>query len=158
MRFKKISVVLVAMTVLAFGAQSALANTNIYEQNNTQNNSPYTPELFQAGGVPGDTEPRGYNKLGTLSSVSDNDYYLLDTTQIFPGTNITVTLVSPYNGPKYEIALFTETGGAVQKEWLVDDEQMTQFRFTVQPNTRYIIRVHTYADTVSPYNYQLSVN
>jgi hypothetical protein len=160
MKIKKFAVILTAVASLAFGAQSAFANTNIYEQNDIQNNSYYNPEAFLAGAPAGTTNPYGYSKLGTLSSTSDNDWYLLEIPQntYFPGATATITLVSPYGGLKYDLSVSTDTGGYVQKDWLVDDSQMTQVRIYLEANTKYKLHVYTSGSQVNQYYYQLAVN
>lgn len=149
---------LVGMLSMSLAA-SAFANTNINEQNDTQNNSPYTPENFIAP-LPVGTNPFGYTKLGTLSSTNDQDWYLLElpANTVFPGSTALITLISPYQGSYYSMAIIKEGGGVVEKQWLVDNESMVQVLIKTEPNTKYQIRVYTDAETVSPYNYMLSVN
>ncbi|WP_166243064.1 hypothetical protein [Paenibacillus turpanensis] len=158
MKIKKIAVILTAVASLTFGSQSAFANSNIYEQNDIQNNSYYTPELYTAGSV--STNPFGLNKLGTLSSTSDHDWYLLEIPQNFPSDTALITLVNPYGGVRYSLSITTENGGYVSKEWLIDNETLTQVRIQLSPNTKYKLHVSPYSENsdVNQFYYQLAVN
>ncbi|UKS30068.1 hypothetical protein LOZ80_14470 [Paenibacillus sp. HWE-109] len=160
MKFKKITLVLAAVSALAFGAQSAFANTNINEQFDVQNNSFNTPEAFLAGAPAGTTNPFGYNKVGSLSNPNDIDWYLLTFPQntSYPGATATISLVSPYGGPQYGVTIVDENGGYIEKTRVTDTEQLTQYTINYNPNIKYKVSVYSLSSNVSPYNYQLAIN
>ncbi|MFF2155791.1 hypothetical protein ACFVVQ_10790 [Paenibacillus chitinolyticus] len=160
MKFKKVAIVLAAVSSLAFGAQSAFANTSINEQFDVQNNNFYTPESFLAGAPAGTTNPFGYTKVGTLSHNDDVDWYLLTFPQstYYPGATALISLVSPYGGSQYGVTIMDENGGYIEKKIITNTEQLAQFTFNYNPNTNYKLRVFSISPEVSPYSYQLSVN
>jgi hypothetical protein len=159
-KFKKVAILLAAVSSLAFGAQSAFANTNIYEQADVQNNSFYTPEAYLAGAPAGTTNPFGYNKVGTLSHNDDVDWYSLTFPQntYYPGATALISLVSPYGGSEYGVSIIDENGGYIEKTIITNNGQLTQFTFNYNPNTIYKLRVFSISAEVSPYSYQLAVN
>ncbi|UKS30926.1 hypothetical protein LOZ80_19080 [Paenibacillus sp. HWE-109] len=160
MKFKKIAIVLSAVSMLAFGAQSAFANTNIDEQADVQNNNYYTPEAYLAGAPAGTINPFNYNKLGTLSSPSDTDWYSVTfpSNTYFPGATALITLVSPFGGIQYGVSILDSNGGVVDKTIITNTEQLTQYRINFLPNVEYKLHVYSLSSSVSPYKYQLAIN
>lgn len=154
---------LIGLLSMNLGA-SAFAGGTVYENNDTTNNYAYNPERFldTDPSLPPvkDTNPFGYTKQGTLSSVNDHDYYKLElpANTVFPGSTAIITLISPYQTEKYSIGINTLDGSYVQKQWLIDDEQVTQYLIHTQPNTIYTIHVYTSGETVTSNRYMLSVN
>lgn len=157
---KKLVATALLVGMLSMGlAGSAFANVNIYEQNDVQNNNFWTPENFLAPLPPGYI-PFGYTKLGTLSSPSDSDWYLLEipASLTYPGSQALITLFSAYEASYYRFAITDEVGNPPEVQWLTDDGKIFQAVIKTKPNVKYKIRVYTDEDTVSPYYYMLSVD
>lgn len=159
MKSKIVALILAITSALTIGTQSAFA-ADIYvdEQRDTQNNSPYTPELFTEGSR--SNNPFVVTKTGALSSVNDSDWYLIKflPETYYPGASAYLTLVSPHGDQKYDIALTTDGGSYVQKEWIIDNEDLVQVRFNFDPSINYHVRVYTNGDEVSPFKYQLTLD
>ncbi|QMV40228.1 hypothetical protein [Cohnella cholangitidis] len=158
-KIRKVVAVLTLVSAVVVGSQSAFANTNINEQNDIQNNGYYTPEAFLAGAPSGANNPFLYNKVGTLSSSTDMDWYTISfpSNTYFPGAKALITMAFPSGYYGY-VGLTTETGGYVQRTIVNDSPGIFQFEFEFQPNTIYRLRVDSNGPNPGPFTYILGVD
>ncbi|GGI43058.1 hypothetical protein GCM10008018_00150 [Paenibacillus marchantiophytorum] len=151
MKFKKITLVLAAVSALAFGAQSAFAQYDVNENPNANNSwqGPASDKVALNYGV---------HFVGTLSSSSDEDWstFTPPNNTIGPGSYADITLVSP-PGYSYNLAITDSNGGYVAKTWLQDSGNVAVVRIYTEANRTYWIGV-TPGSSISTWNYQLTIN